>query len=565
VIGISARKNDDINRLKDFIFKNISENFSENITENITGNIRKSLPIFAYDSEIETAVAMLIPHLSILDKTPLSKRFTALKLLDNTEKIMLEILENSNIDLRKNAELLTALKHAKDFLLEKNIPQIVLRDLIVQALMQTATSISAKCTTKNENKTCIKTLKIDKILTSKTFGIPIMLCMLGLILWITISGANYPSAWLSSMFSSLKVHIESFLTTCHIPPIICDVLLNGVYTTVTWIVSVMLPPMAIFFPLFTLLEDLGYLPRVAFNLDKYFGRANTCGKCALTMCMGLGCNAVGVTGCRIISSPRERLCAILTNTFMPCNGRFPLLITVSTIFLGGVFGGLGSVCASLLVLALIVFGVIVSLIITKLLSLTLLKGESSSFTLELPPYRRPEIVKTLVRSMLDRTLFVLGRALIVAAPAGIVIWLMANIKVYDLSLLTYCGNFLDPFARLIGLDGYIVLAFILALPANEIVLPLIIMCYLSTSHMQEISDIRVIGELLRANGWTVLTAINVMLFSLLHFPCATTLLTIKKETNSLKWTCLAFIIPTCVAILVCMTTAFIYAMGYQLL
>ncbi|MEG2670111.1 MAG: ferrous iron transport protein B, partial [Oscillospiraceae bacterium] len=358
VIGISARKNDDINRLKDFIFKNISENFSENITENITGNIRKSLPIFAYDSEIETAVAMLIPHLSILDKTPLSKRFTALKLLDNTEKIMLEILENSNIDLRKNAELLTALKHAKDFLLEKNIPQIVLRDLIVQALMQTATSISAKCTTKNENKTCIKTLKIDKILTSKTFGIPIMLCMLGLILWITISGANYPSAWLSSMFSSLKVHIESFLTTCHIPPIICDVLLNGVYTTVTWIVSVMLPPMAIFFPLFTLLEDLGYLPRVAFNLDKYFGRANTCGKCALTMCMGLGCNAVGVTGCRIISSPRERLCAILTNTFMPCNGRFPLLITVSTIFLGGVLGGFGSVCASLLVLALIVFGVI---------------------------------------------------------------------------------------------------------------------------------------------------------------------------------------------------------------
>ncbi|MEG1880427.1 MAG: nucleoside recognition domain-containing protein [Oscillospiraceae bacterium] len=250
---------------------------------------------------------------------------------------------------------------------------------------------------------------------------------------------------------------------------------------------------------------------------------------------------------------------------MPCNGRFPLLITVSTIFLGGVFGGFGSVCASLLVLALIVFGVIVSLIITKLLSLTLLKGESSSFTLELPPYRRPEIVKTLVRSMLDRTLFVLGRALIVAAPAGIVIWLMANIKVYDLSLLTYCGNFLDPFARLIGLDGYIVLAFVLALPANEIVLPLIVMCYLSTSHMQEISDIRVIGELLRANGWTVLTAINVMLFSLLHFPCATTLLTIKKETNSLKWTCLAFIIPTCVAILVCMTTAFIYAMGYQLL
>ena len=321
----------------------------------------------------------------------------------------------------------------------------------------------------------------------------------------------------------------------------------------------MLPPMAIFFPLFTILEDLGYLPRIAFNLDNFFRKACTSGKQALTMCMGFGCNAAGVVGCRIIDSPRERLVAMLTNNFVPCNGRFPFLITISSIFFAssalGIWPSIGSTLA---VIAVIIIGVIVTLIVSKILSKTILKGMPSSFMLELPPYRTPQFGKILVRSIFDRTLFVLGRAVSIAIPAGIIIWLFANINISGISLLTHVANFLNPFAKLMGLDGYILTAFILALPANEIVLPIILMSYTAGGSLMQIDDLSNISNILIGNGWTILTAINVMLFCLMHFPCSTTLITIKKESGSLKWTALAFLIPTFLGIITCMFTTGVY-------
>lgn len=339
-------------------------------------------------------------------------------------------------------------------------------------------------------------------------------------------------------------------------------LINGVYKTLTWIVAVMLPPMAIFFPLFTILEDLGYLPRIAFNMDGFFKKACCSGKQMITMCMGFGCNACGVTGCRIIDSPRERLIAILTNNFVPCNGRFPFLITIATIFIAGAFAGgkgfLASILSTFAVIIVIIFGIFLTLVISKILSKTILKGMPSSMILELPPYRKPQFGKILVRSIFDRTLFVLGRAISVAAPAGLVIWLLANIGINGQNLLSIIANFLNPFAKLMGLDGYILTAFILGIPANEIVLPIILMCYLKGGTLVNIEDTIQIGQILIQNGWTMLTAMNVMLFTILHFPCATTLLTVKKETGSWKWTAISFAIPTICGIVLCMFTNLVY-------
>ncbi len=404
--------------------------------------------------------------------------------------------------------------------------------------------------------------KIDKILTSKTFGIPIMILFFCLIFWITIVGANYPSKLLSNLFSTIKPYFAGFLLFIKTPNWLYSLLVDGVYTTVTWIVSVMLPPMAIFFPLFTLLEDLGYLPRIAFNLDKCFKKCCSSGKQALTMCMGFGCNAAGVIGCRIISSKRERLIAIITNNFVPCNGRFPFLITVATIFFSGAIHAgeslKSSLIATFVVFLVILIGIAFTFFISKLLSLTLLKGKTDGAILELPPYRKPQIGRILVSSIVDRTLFVLGRALSVAIPAGVIIWVLSNINIGGFSLLTYIANFFDPFARLMGLDGYILTAFLLGLPANEIVLPIILMCYTNAGTLVDMENIQNIFNILISNGWTIVTAINVMLFSLLHFPCGTTLLTIKKETGSLKWTAISFLIPTVCGILVCMFTNLIY-------
>lgn len=398
--------------------------------------------------------------------------------------------------------------------------------------------------------------RVDSIVTSKIFGIPIMLCLLGVIFWITLSGANYPSAILSYIFNSLEGKLLSFFMANNAPEWLTGALILGVYKTLTWVVSVMLPPMAIFFPLFTLLEDFGYLPRVAFNMDHFFRKASAHGKQALTMCMGFGCNACGVMGCRIIDSPRERLIAVLTNNFVPCNGRFPTLIAIISMFFVASDAGSGrTVIATIILTGLILFGIFTTLFVSKILSSTILKGIPSSFALELPPYRRPQFGKVIVRSVLDRTLFVLGRAVIVAAPAGLIIWIMANTYIAGVSLLDYSTNFLDPFASVFGLDGVILMAFILGFPANEIVVPIIIMCYMSTGNILELSNLYALKQLLIDNGWTGVTALCTMLLCLLHFPCGTTCLTIRKETQSLKWTAVAFAIPTITGLSVCFVVA----------
>ena len=393
--------------------------------------------------------------------------------------------------------------------------------------------------------------KIDNILTSRITGYPIMLLLLGVIFWITIVGANYPSQMLFKILFWGEEKISTLFYFLGMPQWLHGFFVLGVYRCVAWVVAVMLPPMAIFFPLFTLLEDLGFLPRVAFNLDNFFRKAGAHGKQSLTMSMGFGCNAAGVIACRIIESPRERLIAILTNNFVPCNGRFPTLIVISSIFMGGALAApYSSLVTPLVIVGIVLIGIMVTLIVSWLLSKTLLRGVPSTFTLELPPYRRPQIGQIIIRSIFDRTVFVLWRAVKVAAPAGGIIWLLANTYLGDSSLLNSLATAIDPFARGIGLDGIILTAFILGLPANEIVLPIMIMGYLTEGALLELDSLIALKTLLLDNGWTLMTALSVMLFSLLHYPCSTTLLTIKKETGSLKWTFLGAIIPLAVSVLV---------------
>ena len=393
--------------------------------------------------------------------------------------------------------------------------------------------------------------RLDRILTGRIVGYPIMILLLAAVFWITLKGANYPSELLSRGLFYIEGKLDTLFRFIGVPEKITAALVHGVYRVLAWVVSVMLPPMAIFFPFFTLLEDSGYLPRIAYNLDKPFKCAGACGKQALTMCMGFGCNAVGVVGCRIIDSPRERLLAIVTNSFVPCNGRFPTMIAlISMFFVSG--GFLSSVKSTLLLTLSVLLGILATFASTKLLSLTVLKGEPSSFTLELPPYRRPQIGKTIIRSVFDRTLFVLGRSVAFAAPAGLVIWLLANITVGGASLLSLAASFLDPLGKIMGLDGVILLAFVLALPANEIVIPIIIMSYLSSGTLTDISDLSALRELFIMNGWTLKTALSMLIFTLFHWPCATTLMTVKKETGKLSYTFLSALLPTLFGALLCM-------------
>lgn len=425
-----------------------------------------------------------------------------------------------------------------------------------ELLLELSSKICSKCVCYCNDCMNTATRKIDKILTSKITGIPIMLLMLGILFWITAVGANYPSEWLSIFFSYIKQGLYELFTVLNIPQFFTGILIDGVYTTLTWVVSVMLPPMAIFFPLFSLIEDSGFLPRIAFNLDKFFSKCGAHGKQSLTMAMGIGCNACGVTGCRIIESPKERLIAIITNNFMPCNGRFPTLIAIILMFFAGTaFSFIASIEVALILIAIIVLCIFVTLSISKLLSVTILKGEPSGFALELPPYRKPQIIKTIVRSLLDRTLFVLGRAVVVAAPAGAVIWLMANIQISDISILRYCTDFLDPFGRLLGVDGIIIMAFILGFPANETVIPIIIMSYMASGTLVEYSSYEQLLSLLSANGWTVTTAVCTMILCIMHYPCSTACLTIKKETGSLKWTLVSMALPTIAGIILCIAVS----------
>ena len=497
-----------------------------------------------YAKDLEQAIAAVA---DVMKTRRLNTRFTALKLLDPEvdSTLFYEDIENQE---ETRAEVEKQIARLKDKDLYERF-----EDIVVHALHERAREISEECIIFNNASYQNRDMRIDHVVTSKGWGLVWMVVLLSVIFWITISGANVPSEMLSGMFEDLQVWLHQLFASWSMNPYITSFIVDGVVKTCGWVISVMLPPMAIFFPMFTLLEDFGYLPRIAFNLDGFFQKASACGKQALTMCMGFGCNAVGVSGARIIDSPRERLIAIITNTFVPCNGRFPTLISIITMFFAGVVAApWNGLLSTLLLTGVIVFGVILTFLTSRFLSKTLLKGVPSSFTLELPPYRRPQFGKVIVRSIFDRTLFVLGRAVSVAIPAGAIIWLLANIQVQDASLLQHISLFLDPFAHLMGLDGVILLAFLLGFPANEIVVPIMIMAYLANGSMTDIGDLAVLKELFVNNGWTWVTAICTLMFSLVHFPCATTLLTIRKETQSWKWTAVSFLLPTVLGILLCM-------------
>lgn len=497
-----------------------------------------------YAKDLEQVIAAVA---DVMKTRRLNTRFTALKLLDPEvdSTLFYEDIENQE---ETRAEVEKQIARLKDKDLYERF-----EDIVVHALHERAREISEECIIFNNASYQNRDMRIDHVVTSKGWGLVWMVVLLSVIFWITISGANVPSEMLSGMFEDLQVWLHQLFASWSMNPYITSFIVDGVVKTCGWVISVMLPPMAIFFPMFTLLEDFGYLPRIAFNLDGFFQKACTCGKQALTMCMGFGCNAVGVSGARIIDSPRERLIAIITNTFVPCNGRFPTLISIITMFFAGVVAApWNGLLSTLLLTGVIVFGVILTFLTSRFLSKTLLKGVPSSFTLELPPYRRPQFGKVIVRSIFDRTLFVLGRAVSVAIPAGAIIWLLANIQVQDASLLQHISLFLDPFAHLMGLDGVILLAFLLGFPANEIVVPIMIMAYLANGSMTDIGDLAVLKELFVNNGWTWVTAICTLMFSLVHFPCATTLLTIHKETQSWKWTAVSFLLPTVLGILLCM-------------
>lgn len=413
------------------------------------------------------------------------------------------------------------------------------RSLCFQKRAETLTAAVCK---KNEGKGDT-TAQMDKLFLRKRTGVPLMLLLLALVFWITAVGANVPSQMLMSVFTKLGATCRSALESS--PVWLESLLMDGVFLTVSWVVSVMLPPMAIFFPMFTLLEDCGLLPRIAFQLDGLFRRAGAHGKQALTLCMGFGCNAAGVTACRIIDSPRERLIAILTNNFVPCNGRFPTILLLIAVFLS-----VGKPWMSGFALFVVIgLSVGMTLLVSFFLSRTVLKGMPSAFVLELPPFRRPQIGQVLVRSLLDRTIFVLGRAITAAAPAGAIIWLLQRIQIGDGTLLTQIAMFLEPLGGIMGLSGPILLAFLLGLPANEIVLPILLMFYSQSGMLVEGGSQT--GAMLAANGWTWMTAVCAILFSLNHFPCATTLLTIRKETGSCKWTAISFLLPTIIGICLC--------------
>ncbi len=426
------------------------------------------------------------------------------------------------------------------------------RDLVVEDIYRNVEEITAKAVRIKSAEKYDRDLKLDRILTSPIWGLPIMLLLLAMVFWLTIVGANYPSQLLADGLFWLESQMAQLMNAVGSPWWLTGFLVHGVYKGLAWVISVMLPPMMIFFPIFTILEDFGYLPRVAFNMDWLFRKAGAHGKQALTMSMGFGCNAAGVIATRIIESPRERLIAILTNNFVPCNGRFPTLIMLATVFVAASFpAGYASFVAAGSVVMVVIIGAVVTLIVSWTLSRTILKGEASSFTLELPPYRKPNVLRILYTSVIDRTLFVLWRAIIMAAPAGGVIWLIANVHVGGHSLAYQIAAFLDPFGHLLGLDGVILLAYIVAIPANEIVVPTILMIYANAGAMFEISQLSQLKALLVDQaGWTMLTAVNLMLFALLHNPCSTTILTIWKETKSARWTIIGALMPLGIAFLV---------------
>ncbi|MUP36607.1 ferrous iron transporter B [Labilibaculum sp. 44] len=469
----------------------------------------------------------------------------------------------------------THLKERENILSEANKARwdlgIDLHDTVIESIYEDASRIARKAVKqKGEKAAYALDLRIDKIVTSRWLGFPIMFLLLALVFWLTVTGANYPSGLLASfLIDYMHPILKGAAASIHMPWWLDGVLIDGAYLAMAWVIAVMLPPMAIFFPLFTLLEDLGYLPRVAFNMDSLFRKAGAHGKQALTMSMGFGCNAAGVIAARVIDSPRERLIAIITNNFSLCNGRWPTQILIASIFIGGLVPAqLASVVSAGAVVGIAVLGIFFSLVVSWGLSKSVLRGEASAFSLELPPYRPPRIWQTLYTSLIDRTIIVLWRAVIFAVPAGIVIWLVANVHIGELSLAEYFIQWSNPFAFVFGLNGVILLAYIIAIPANEIVIPTILMLTVlitgangvgaGTGVIFELNSVGDTANILHAGGWTLLTGLNLMLFSLLHNPCSTTIYTIFKETRSVKWTVVSTFLPIVLGFMVCFFTTQIW-------
>ena len=519
------------------------QNLLKGIDQVIENKNRKVYTV-KYPDIIENAITKIATNFERKGLSHKVGRWLSLKIIENDPLLIKEIEKEMRIDLSFLPELQEILKN-------EGIYEGLQKDIIASTYVLEAEKIcEGVANTKNGGYSGFDR-KLDRIFTSKKIGYPIMILLLLFVFWLTISGANYISEGISFLFSKAEAFLISFFESINCPLKLQIFFIEGVYRVPAIIVSVMLPPMAIFFPLFTLLEDSGYLPRVAYNLDKPFKCCGSCGKQALTMCMGFGCNAAGVVGCRIINSPKERLLAVLTNSLVPCNGRFPTIITLISLFFVGSVGLVGSAVSAVILTGVIILGIAMTFVVTKLLSVTVLKGSGSSYTLEMPPYRKPKVGSVIIRSIFDRTLFVLARSVTVAIPAGIVIWVLANVNIEGMSLLNHLAEILNPVAEFIGLDGAILLAFVLGFPANEIVLPVALMVYLSNGSISELPTIGQLGAVLYANGWTALTAICTIVFSLFHWPCSTTVLTIKKETASLKWTAVSVLLPTLLGITVC--------------
>ena len=533
-VGVSAARYEGLDELE------------ENMIKLVEGRLHTVFIPVRYPKAIENAVESLAPVLA--RKYGIKAVFPVIKLIEN-EHGFVSAFERRFGEIASDPELTGAIGKAARIMRDGGITKKNVSDRVAACAVLRAEEICLSAVDASEQKAVRRDGKIDSVLTGGIWGIPVMLLLFAGIFWITVSGANYPSQWIASGFAIAEEWLCKGLSAINAPPVLADIIVNGVWRVLSWVVSVMLPPMAIFFPLFTLLEDLGYLPRVAFNLDRSFKAAGACGKQALTMCMGLGCGAVGVTGARIIDSPRERLIAIITNCFVPCNGRFPAIIAIVSMFLtsGSRFS---SLISALIMTGAISLSVLMTLVVSRILSKTVLKGVPAGFTLELPPYRIPRIGKVILRSVLDRTLVVLGRAVVVALPAGIIIWACSNINIGQETVFKTVATAIDPFARLFGMDGNVLFGFILALPANEIALPIMAMGY-SGGALAEISSLETTAALFYANGFGTVNAICTLVFILFHWPCATTILTIWKETKSIKWTVLSVIVPLLTGLSLC--------------
>lgn len=512
-----------------------------------------------YPDDIENAAAIITYSVSEISGNPRFSHWAGINILTADDKRKNKLISRiAGNDSEKN-KILIAAELGRSQLKSNSISIADAEQQVAYETVRRSGEICSDAVTVNKTARTVLDRKIDSIVTSKIFGYPLMILLLAVIFWLTITVSNYPSQLLSTAFLKTETIIKEALVNIGINASVISMLIDGIIHTTFCVISVMLPPMAIFFPLFTLIEDSGLLPRIAYNLDKPFAKCNACGKQALTMCMGFGCNAAAVTGCRIIDSEREKKLAVLTNSLVPCNGRFPGIIALISMFLTVGLTGLRSVASALILTMVILIGIFATFILTFVLSKTVYRGKKSSYILELPSYRKPQFWQVIVRSIMDRIIFTLARAIAVAAPAGLIIWLLSNFGTDSGNYLSILAEFLDPAGKMLGFDGAVLLAFILGFPANEIVLPLVTMIYTSTTTMNEAIGISEMQNIFTSNGWTVKTAVCVILFSLMHWPCSTTLLTVKKETGSFKTMLAALFIPTVLGIIVCIIVNLVFS------